>query len=72
MKEKISIHKLLETIWADNGKEDILQFAIWRLVIDLMDEDNQGEKLRNKVLDVCNKELDKWVRIEPSPKGLEE
>ena len=66
MKRDINISRLLEAICKDGGEEDILEFAVWKLVLHFLDENIEQkatlEQRRSKVMDVLEAEIDKWIK----------
>lgn len=48
--------------WLDNEgfKDDIIEWAVWRVVMDVID--TTKENRREKVIDCLEKEIDKWIK----------
>lgn len=66
MKRDINISSLLEVICKAGGEEDILEFAVWKLVLHFLDEDIEHKatlkQRKEKILDVLQSEVDKWIK----------
>lgn len=66
MKRDINISRLLESICKDGGEDDILEFAVWKVVLRNLDEDiNQKmtlEQRKERVMDILQSEVDKWIK----------
>lgn len=66
MKRDINISRLLESICKDDGEDDILEFAVWKVVLRNLDEDINHkmtlEQRKERVMDILQSEVDKWIK----------
>ena len=66
MKRDINISSLLEAICREGGEDDILEFAVWKVVLKNLDEDINRkmslEQRKERVMEILQNEVDKWIK----------
>lgn len=60
---RLSSHGLLEYICKEvDGEKRLLEFAIWKLILQNLTPEISVEDRRKLATEACKKEIDKWIR----------
>ena len=62
MNTEVNTHRLLEYICNEGLEGELIEFAIWKIALKYLGIEYTDIQKREKILEVCDKEIDKWVK----------